>query len=671
MEIQDYINKAVSAAAMSIGAFAIGGPVGVLFGGVILLAGGSDFIKCVRATDQGKFEKHLKSAMKNANVDAALTAFVEGHDDAFVKSTLRILFQTLQESTVAPEKFIEWNFDPKLVADGLVAELKTRHTLFDKNENAAKLAHHLLHAAFVAVSQEQAFWQGKELYVAQAILGRLDEMSAKISRMEEKIGQVTIRGHYANEVGHHYPKYLMQILIAKDLSEDKWEAVITDALSSYIGGRKQLEEQTNLPNKLENLRKKALGLYEQARLEEGEAILAQLLEHADEVFKSAARDRASLLIDKATFAIARLDFVSAMDLHEQAANTVLAIDKLQAAVWLKSGGDIGYKRGDISGDSRLLDRAVTMYAKALELVSLSKEVPFSKYPKIWAEIKINIGNAYYLLADLFDADTLQKSIVANTDAMEVFTCEKYPAEWAAAQSNLGNVYRNLGENGDSEALPKAVAAYTDALKKTDSEGNPIGWATVKMNLGVVYRLVGQRDDIESLNVAIKLFLEALTKFTYNKNPKLWATTKLNLGGAYSMLNDRGQIGFFLKAISAYKSAEKFFTREKAPMYWASIQNSLGNTYRALGLQGWNGNNPATTKAITCYLEALEERTIQNAPRKWAMTMENLGRARWLAGERVQAEMDMRAALKEYRRLDVAWFVKVLESLMQKLGMDTR
>ncbi len=458
------------------------------------------------------------------------------------------------------------------------------------------------------------------LPVLDDIKKTVDVIDARTKRMEATLGQMIRKGHYTNEVGHNYPKYLMRKMFELNIPEERWEPEITRALKRYSAGKAQLAQQTNLPAHMEARRKLALELFEQAKMDEGEAVLVELQNHADEAFESAARDRAKILIDRVPFAQARFDFTAAIELYQQAANTVLALDPGQAVNWFRLGGIIGYERYQLSGEPVFSAHAVRLYQAALALVSNADGRAKTGQEKTWAMTQNNLGNIYGVLGERGDDEALAKAVTAYENALKEYTREKAPMQWAMTQNNLGTVYEVLGQRGDDEALAKAVTAYKNTLKEHTREKAPMDWAMTQNNLGIVYRVLGQRGDDEAL----------------------------------------------AKAVKAYENALEEYTREKAPMQWATTQNNLGAVYRVLGQRG---NDEALGKAVTAYENALKEHTREKAPMDWAMTTANLGYVLRFNNDKQAGEACLRAALAYFRTVDVPYYINQLESMMGDVGLE--
>jgi len=260
----------------------------------------------------------------------------------------------------------------------------------------------------------------------EAIRKTVDLIHARPKRMEAQLPQIMAKGHYTNEVGHNYPKYQMQKMFELNIPEERWEPEITGALKRYSAGKAQLAQQTNLPAHMEAQRKLALELFEQAKLDEGEAVLVKLQNQADEMFESAARDRAKILIDRIPFAQARFDFTAAIELYQQAANTVQALDPDQAGYWLGLGGKIGYDRYQLSGEPIFSAQALDLFQAALTLVSKADGMAKPGQEKTWADLQIYLGLVYQVLGQRGDHEALAKAASAYENALKEYTREKAP-----------------------------------------------------------------------------------------------------------------------------------------------------------------------------------------------------------------------------------------------------
>ncbi|WP_287313854.1 CHAT domain-containing tetratricopeptide repeat protein [Moorena sp. SIO1G6] len=150
-------------------------------------------------------------------------------------------------------------------------------------------------------------------------------------------------------------------------------------------------------------------------------------------------------------------------------------------------------------------------------------------------------------------------------------------------------------------------------------------ANSRGNKQVIYRLLAANTD--KLNQKLAELL------------RVWATSKLaeaETDEAKSLAADIGTFSNLIQqfplgdkasnieiAIACYQSALEIRTRETFPEKWAMTQHNLGLAYcnRIKGEKAQNLEN-----AIACYQSALEVRTRETFPEKWAMTQHNLGNA---------------------------------------------
>ena len=100
-------------------------------------------------------------------------------------------------------------------------------------------------------------------------------------------------------------------------------------------------------------------------------------------------------------------------------------------------------------------------------------------------------------------------------------------------------------------------------------------------------------------------------------------TQNNLGNAY-LDRIRGERADNLEqAIVAYEAALQVRTRDAFPQKWAMTQNNLGIVYK-YRIRGERADN--LERAIAAFEAALQVRTRDTFPQQWAMTQNNLGNA---------------------------------------------
>lgn len=368
------------------------------------------------------------------------------------------------------------------------------------------------------------------------------EMHERFDQMEGRIDLVVQRGHYLNEVGHNYPKYLARRMLAHPLPEEKWEEAITAAIDAYIEGKSQLATLHNLPAEYEAKRKQAFKLFEEARLDEAAAVLDELIAAQTEKYEQDVRDRAQLWVDHAAIARAALDFDRMLTAYESAAKTIAPVDPDAAFGFFHAGAKVGYDRAEIFGEPEIMEGAARLWGQALGLVSdpTAPDQPAKGQEENWAMTQNHLGNALRGLGERGDEGALARAVAAYEKALTVRTREAMPADWAMTQNNLGNVFMRMGEGGKAEALERAVEAFEAALEVRTREEMPREWAKTQHNLGLALQALGERGDEDALGRAVKAYEAALEVRTREAMPAKWAMTNENLGNALWHLGDKAR-----------------------------------------------------------------------------------------------------------------------------------
>jgi tetratricopeptide (TPR) repeat protein len=80
------------------------------------------------------------------------------------------------------------------------------------------------------------------------------------------------------------------------------------------------------------------------------------------------------------------------------------------------------------------------------------------FPTNWAEVHINLANAYLHRIHGDRSQNLEKAIAAHQSALQVFTKDKSPRQWAMTHLNLGNVFLQ------QQQIEAAITCYRSALK---------------------------------------------------------------------------------------------------------------------------------------------------------------------------------------------------------------
>src|SRR5260370_2818615 len=88
-------------------------------------------------------------------------------------------------------------------------------------------------------------------------------------------------------------------------------------------------------------------------------------------------------------------------------------------------------------DLRALVPLIQLYEQILERLQPDKE------PFLYAEIQINLGNAYQQLPTGERAANLSQAITCYQQALRFYRPEAAPLDYAPTQTNLGAAYRDL------------------------------------------------------------------------------------------------------------------------------------------------------------------------------------------------------------------------------------
>src|SRR4029077_18012721 len=138
------------------------------------------------------------------------------------------------------------------------------------------------------------------------------------------------------------------------------------------------------------------------------------------------REEAALVRAEARVETARLRFVEAARLHEQAARLLPAEDREGRATDWGSAGLRWTDQGRTFGDDPALVDAIAAFQMALE------ERTRAQAPLPWARTQLNLANAFYFLGER-EAGTarLEAAVLAYRLALQETTRERMPRDWAA------------------------------------------------------------------------------------------------------------------------------------------------------------------------------------------------------------------------------------------------
>ena len=284
--------------------------------------------------------------------------------------------------------------------------------------------------------------------------------------------------------------------------------------------------------------------------------------------------------------------------------------------WAIVQNDLGNAYVDLpTGDrSENLQKAISAYAAALQVYTEKA------FPAGWAMTQNSLGVAYFRLPTGDYTVNLQKAIAAFEAAMRVYTEKDFPVDWAKTQNNLGTAYSDMKTGNRNENLRKAIAAYEVALRVRTEKDFPADWAMTQNNLGNAYWALSADDEPANLQKAIAAYEAALRVRTEKGFPLKWAMTQNNLGIAYASLTTGDKQENLQKSIAAFESALRVFTQRNFPAEWASTQNNLGNAYVDLPA---DDRRPNLKKAIAHFQNALQIWTTEAVPDGYEMASTNL------------------------------------------------
>ena len=292
--------------------------------------------------------------------------------------------------------------------------------------------------------------------------------------------------------------------------------------------------------------------------------------------------------------------------------------------------DILFKVGNRANEigDIVLEKAEYMRTAIRAYEDVLKTITFDHLSIQYAEIHINLANAYRTLAEVEDkVENCKRAIRACEEALKVITLDRFPIQYGAAQDNLGNAYGRLAEvKNNVENCKRAIQGYEEALKVRTFDRFPIQYAITQNNLANAYWMLAEEEDkAENCKRAILACEEALKVETFDRFPFQYAMTQVNLGNAYwTLAEEEDKAENCNRAIQAHEEALKIMTLDHFPIQYATTQNNLGNTYRTLAEVGDKAEN--CKKSIQAFEKALKVRTFDRFPMDYAFTQNNLGTA---------------------------------------------
>jgi tetratricopeptide (TPR) repeat protein len=161
-----------------------------------------------------------------------------------------------------------------------------------------------------------------------------------------------------------------------------------------------------------------------------------------------------------------------------------------------------------------------------------------------------------------------------------------------------------------------------------------------------------RDKGINLDLELSIDLAALVKSRARTSDERSVAFD-DLGTALQTIGERESRPDRLEAaVRAFEVALEERTRERAPLKWAATQNNLGNALQILGTR--ESGTTRLEAAISSFEAALMEWTREKVPLEWATTQNNLGNALQVLGMRENSTAQLEAAVKAYENTLEEW-----------------
>jgi tetratricopeptide (TPR) repeat protein len=219
-------------------------------------------------------------------------------------------------------------------------------------------------------------------------------------------------------------------------------------------------------------------------------------------------------------------------------------------------------------------------------------------------------------------------ILQQVEALQQQAAE--PEEFAAVYRQLGDWYREEAtQTNQYQAMLLGIRAYGIAGRflPEHHEMRP----DLLNDSGNLYWMLSRNSDraatsLADLEAAVTHYHQAI-EITDGAQTTTIAMLQNNLGAAYGDMAQRQEPRTNLQnSIHAYQAALQYRTPETDPSRYAATQNNLGTAY-------WNlGQHEELTvnlqRAITAYREALQHYDPETEPLHFAMIQNNLGTAYW-------------------------------------------
>jgi 3-dehydroquinate dehydratase len=247
-----------------------------------------------------------------------------------------------------------------------------------------------------------------------------------------------------------------------------------------------------------------------SKLREQRRRTEQRLEEELESLRVQLRQEAEAAAGLAELALARLDFVRAADLFQEAAESLRESDRERRLYFTLRRADALWQAGEETADTRLLREAASSYASAIETAAAIGDRAAA------AAASQGLGDALLSLADQERSpELLKQAIEALLTALGDLARETNARRWAQANVSLGNALAYLCEidEATTERLEKATVSYRHALEVLTRDTDSLRWAIVNLNYATVLIRLGQvRDQRANWHAAATAMVPALEIF---------------------------------------------------------------------------------------------------------------------------------------------------------------
>jgi len=238
-----------------------------------------------------------------------------------------------------------------------------------------------------------------------------------------------------------------QIIGEAEVPPEQQPARLVAIAMQWRQSRSQVAPQPGDAPEVARLKDAVRSALDAGRLDEADALLAQVETAQDAVLDQQQReferqqiDRAATAAQRGGNALTRLRYLEAADHFAAAARRLPPGQDEQALAWLDQEADALYRQGGEFGDNAALVGAIARYR------ALLGRRPRERVPLDWAMTQNNLGNALWTLGERSeDAFELEEARNAIETAFEVFMQDGQTHYRAYFEQRLGEVERKIAD----------------------------------------------------------------------------------------------------------------------------------------------------------------------------------------------------------------------------------